>query len=194
MSQEVLTGAFNGLPFSNLIVNLFDFGAGAVSQWTAGNTIIQPLGVQPPLGERWNILGWAITFEGMMHFSLASPRYGKLGRVIGGLVRGAITDPTNSNPMTPLPGDASLLTTLWDGDTDSAWPTLDPVTLVVARDPIYTFMGLQAPLELLPGQQLSIGMWLTPSLTAATERYVTNARWDVYYDDGNPPLSQGQIA
>lgn len=174
-------------------VNLTDI-AQAASAWTPGATTIDTISIQPPLGEIWSIVAHAITLDAFM--LTGTPTYGKLGRILGGIVRMAptIANPANANspwtnPALPLPDNTLGLTTLWDG-------TSDPVVRNINSGDATHLTGqlsLPVPITIPPGDTLQMGLWITPSLAAGVQLAVADATYAIFYDDNRSPTAPGNI-
>jgi hypothetical protein len=191
MAQQVVNGGFRFVNEAGLLVNLQDLGQGP-STWTPGSTIIDPVPLSPTLADKYSIVSWQISFQGG-YFYTAARSFGKLPKVIGGLVRtpqqtqGA--GPGALNPFTaaalPLATDLSLLSVLWDGDQDPMFPVA-PVVGPIPSVPTVGGLTLQVPLVIASGEGVAIGLWITPSLTQNLQIFITNATYTVNYDDGKP--------
>jgi hypothetical protein len=163
------------------------------SQWTNGATIIAPVGAQPGLTTPWDVIGWGVSFLGQ-HTS-PNPNgggYGRLGELWGGLV---LSNPTPTlgpipwvSPMLPFPGNLATFVKIWDGANDAPFPRADGSTAVAGVPYVPKFTELTYPVPLpvtmQPGDQLAIGLWLTPGLLLNTLTQVAGATWSISYDDG----------
>jgi hypothetical protein len=163
------------------------------SQWTNGASIIAPVGAGPGLMNPWSILGWGISFLGQ----LIRPTgllgfYGRLGEIWGGLVVGSPKVTLGPvpwiSPLIGLPGDLSTLSKIWDGSVDPPFPRADGPTAVatVPNVPKYSQFTypLPIPVAMQPGDQIGIGLWLTPSLVLNNTIQLADADWSISYDDG----------
>jgi len=189
--QQKASGQFRGSPVGGLVqVNLADLGNQV--GWQAGATLIDLLTVSPLLSQRYSILNYTITFQGSYFTGNTSPAYGRLPRILGGLVRSpqttqgtALDDNGQKVPYTTgmqqLPSDTSLVSTLWDGTVDPMFPgpkTVEPTI------PTTVTTSLPLPLAIDPGERIGVGLWLTPGLTKNLQLFVQLATYVLTYDDG----------
>lgn len=199
MALKYLPGTFNGAT-ANASWNLRDI---AVLPSTAlpyssirspGVTITQDSGYQPGVSEKWSVLG--VSFQAGLSLNVnpgAAPAFGLLGKLIAGLL---VDDPvpvTNyQSPLLSLPSDTSMYTTMWDGSVDSTPPS----ALVIPTPTAQTLnvsgtVSLPIARDLNPGQQVSVGMWLEPSLAGTQTTFLTvltlqvsNGKFSMVIDDG----------
>jgi len=189
--MATMTGAFRGQQSAPSapgggelgLVNLADFTAGG---WTPGCTLIDRLPIQAPLAPSWSITGWTIACYLWLAQGPGGPRSGRLGKLLGGLVPSANSTFTSNtipyqNPGVPLPPDISMFADIWDGSVDPAPPSIAvplPPSSIVSSS-----LQLPVPLPLSSGDQLSLGLWLTPSVVNNVSLIVANATWAVTYTD-----------
>jgi hypothetical protein len=198
MGQQQISGAFlshgpgiGGVSGAN--VNIQDTGVSAVSGWTDGATNLTPLPIQAPLGDVWTIVSWQITFNGIIQY-LATPAYGRLGKLIGGIIPGSqsVGGPSIpwTNPMVPLPTYGASLAVIYDPASDVPYPAALPLahTTVQPLFPIVHTETPATPLALQSGQTATIGLWLEPALVANAQTYIINASYIVVWDDGQPAV------
>lgn len=193
MGQQQIASSFRTSPpgvtgIPALAWNVLDLYE-ATSNWTSGASLIDDVSIQPPLGQAWSIAAWTVRCVGLLEVPLSgTPSYGKLGRLIGGLVRGAAPTPFSAvglpyaNPLVPLPIDTTGLAVIWDGDSDPAFPisTSAPGTL----QPVMFANNLSSPIVVQSGDRVQIGLWLTPSLAQNVAPGVINATYTITVDDG----------
>lgn len=199
MGLQEVSGQFrsNSGSFPPFNINLYDPPATVNGEWTLGAAIIDPFPIQPPLGEVWEVTTWVIKFQGLSApDNQTLPVYGVMGRMVGGLVTGT-AQTTNGgtgvpwvNPMPGLPSSLVGVAELWNGQTDPQFPNAQALTpdSTPVNVPIIFAQDLSSPISLAAGDALSIGMWLTPSLTANMQLIICNASWTIYYDDGGNPV------
>jgi hypothetical protein len=177
--------------------------------WTPGNTIYAAPAITPNISQSWKLQ--SIGFTAYMALNNTTPIYGKLGKIVGGLMLPTLS-PSPSTPgrqlgagqpyttgagmMEPLP-DPAITTTMWDPGTDPlppnrfAAPTLGfvPATLL----PIQANLQLPSPIDLYDGYPLTVGLWIFPSLVATRlsigantyyEMDLFNASYTLTYEDG----------
>lgn len=196
MSVQRLGALFRASPApSNVNVADITPSVASTTQWTQGATIIDQIQLRPGLNDRWSIIAVSITAYLVLSVQSppTAPPTGKLGKLIGALLpQGQTATATGIVPyvnMLPLPLDASLSVTLWDGAQDSC-PPIVPILTQPPGMPVYGTFSPPNPVDVDPNAQLCIGMWLTPSLVSggfSVHLNVQNASYSVAYDDGNPP-------
>lgn len=190
--QQVLPGT------ASLAFNLLDVNTptGSTSpNRTQGASLIDQIAARPTIGTKWTIAGWAITLNPWILFA-STAIYGKMGNLRGGI--STVGTPTNGNffgtpvaftfPMKPFPSDSFLLADIFAGDQDPAPPTLPPnPTTFPTPSTLSVTSSLPQPVEIGPGDQITIGLWLTPSITTGQWNLgVSDAKWSIFYD-----LTQG---
>jgi hypothetical protein len=173
------------------IVNLNDPASSSVA-WSSGATVIEQIAVQPPLGEIWSVLGWAITMRAFM--LTGSNAYGKLGRIVGGIVhmQPTPTDPAKNggawvNPQLAFPNNSTGLNVIWDGQTDPALRSI--YSPYPSSTELQGELMLPVPIELYPGDDIQIGLWITPSLAQNVQIAVAYANYTVTFDDNRAPTT-----
>jgi hypothetical protein len=183
-----ISGAFRGIPHFTSTQNLADGQVlDGTEQRTQGATAIDQLPLQPSLAAPWLIAGWSIAFDLWLFQAVSAPVFGRLGTIIGGLCHPPQTVEvgTGRHPVQPLPANISLLTQLWDGNADTSPPSViaGATSFPGAPTSLQTTYPLPQPLVLEPGDQLAIGLWLTPSVSQNVQLCVFNAKWTVSYDE-----------
>lgn len=197
MGQQQVVGAFPGLPASTVglgnnmpPLNMEDVGAGPPAAWSLGATMAQTIPPQPPLGHEWTLIAWTINYYGMLAYT-QSGAHGTLGKLVGGAVLGSLSIGSTVQPWVqpaaPLPSVASALDTIWDGAQDPIFPAIDNTNTVRLRQATHTFV-LNTPISLLPGDGLSVGLWLMPALTSSVITLIAGATYTLVFDDGAPPV------
>ena len=183
----------NGIILQDSTPNL---GNGVQSEWTRGANIIAGVSSQPSLMAPWTVTGWSVRFLGQLVSFANAGGYGALGEVWGGLVLGSPT-PTSpgplqlpwASPMGPFPNDLSTFTKVWDGAQSAPFPRADGLstqTATAGAPPRYSELTfpLPIPVTMQPGDQIGIGLWLTPALVFNTITQIRGASWSISYDDG----------
>jgi len=159
------------------------------SQWSPGQTLIDDVLNQAPLGAVWSVINWAISCQAFIRTDVyPGPAFGKLGRIVGGLVHMTPTVGPVS-PMIPFPSNATGLATIWDGATDPVLGLCKIVgnTLQTAPTPLVGQLNLPVPIQVYPGDELQMGLWITPSLAQNAQIVIINATYTVTFDDNQPP-------
>jgi hypothetical protein len=159
------------------------------SEWTQGGAVFLATQAQPTLIGPWSIVGYSVAFQGIMFAPTSSlPSYGQLGSVWGGLLFNQITPPNLAgnnwmNPMPQFPSGSALVNQLWDGTTDTQFPWANLATPTQpARFLTYT-QPLPLAVTMQPGENLTIALWLTPSLSQNVQLLICNATYEIVYDD-----------
>lgn len=196
MAQHSYPGEFRGKSAGNFIDQVGPAGGG-VSAWTLGATIIDVPSFTPPSGRTWRILAieFYVGFNLAIPGDLGKPAYGKLGKVIAALIpsdahqtQGGNVNQAWINPMLPLPADLSLITTLFNGENDSAPAQFTLTNKVIT--PLTGGLNLSQPIDIYGGQQIGLGLWLTPSLAQMglnneqAGLLGSSSRYTIIYDDG----------
>jgi hypothetical protein len=191
MGQQEIAGSFPGNASAAGLLNIadaFPFGTGA---WSSGGSLMVSLGIQPPLSERWHLIAWTLTYQGVHLPSTAI--HGKLGKILGGVVRDQQQRTTGSNPWInpgqPFPADTNAIAVLWDGSIDPAFPFWDSGVSLPPFAPASFTYPLPLPIEIEAGRPLSIGIWLQPSLIAGGAINILNANYVITVDDGKPLIA-----
>lgn len=193
MGQQQIAGSFRSVPDNGVAENMEDSPGASTIFWSPGATIIESVQIQPPLGERWSLVSATFTWSGVIKWAAgAGQPYGRLGKLIGALMaQGARTLSTTGQPWVspalPLPNQALVIDTLWDGSADPSFPIWNPLAAAAPLVPQSDTLSLPVPLELQAGDQLYIGMWLGPMLIKAVSVEICNASWVITYDDNHPP-------
>lgn len=190
-----------------------DFTSTVAGGWTEGASIVDSiLGAAQPQGTRtWEIIGYSVTAKLVLFptgaaGANATPFYGKLGKILTGVSQVAQQTVGNVNlvgltlpftiPGQPLPTDSASFPALWDPANDQLPPLLtsppsaNPNCLEVAASQVFT-----VPILLAGGQQVTIGMWMLPSLISpgiigagspqpSLVPMVFEAAYQLIYDDG----------
>lgn len=156
--------------------------------WTLGGTVIEGLPLQPSLLAPWTIEGWTIGFDLLAFWSVLAPIYGRLGNICGGLCEQQRTpDSFWRNKVLPFPVNASLVTQIWEGDQSPCPPIINGGGPIYGTPPrINLTYPLPQPVIVQQGDQLSIGIWITPSLTANLQLVLLNATWSIAYEERSP--------
>jgi hypothetical protein len=168
-------------------VNIRDICGGAYS---SGATCIVGIGEQPYLDNPITILGWSLTYSGLIKLP-NTYQGGKLGKLYAGPIFRPVLTSTLGNGVpylpymqAPLPPDATLIQEVWDGSTDPVFPQAElSATGVINYQALSSSMTLPQPIELNSGDQVAFGMWLTPSLAASLILYIINAAFTIQYTD-----------
>lgn len=190
------------------------------SSWSLGQQLIDALQIAPQAQESWSIIGYAITAQLLMvgpsqnGVSFQAP-FGKLGKIKAGIA--IPIQPTQfyaggslaSTGFQQLPDDPTLVSDLWDPDVNSLPPIQSGVLggnttpLLSSMLSVSTANNLPQPINLtnlsIPSYALTIGLWMLPSLFGCAVAgavngmsfSVWNAKYTVYYDDGEPNPRSG---
>lgn len=211
--RQSATGGFNSYINSGISnastfnVNVADFFLSAIAPnqpgWSSGGTIIQPTPLEgPSLSQKWSIISLSITGYLWLTNPSAGNIFGKLGRLIAGLVVDQdapttgthITNPFGiykpwTNPMLALPSDTTLTDVMWDGNIDPLPPQGPNPPSPSSMLPVTATINPPVPIKLNPQQPPYAGIWMTPSLLGATDGAVPSlalygSSWAINYDDG----------
>jgi len=170
-------------------INIRDVNLNTFSQWTGGGSLVIPFDEQPPLGEQWSLLGWSISYVGLVEYNnnaILQKAYGKLGALWGGpLVRSAVplTPVQVTYNHNPIPPDQNV-GKIWD-------PTNDPLfagTTVGVYSGLPSLQGrsfsqqLPQTINMASGDSLAFGLWLTPSLITNCGVDIANAQVSLTYE------------
>lgn len=174
MSQ--LQGQVTGTPDTGGPPSNIFSGSVLIDTWALGGGLTQggytivPLSAQPTLSRPWTIMGWALQAKGVLVRKIQggtlAPPYGQLGKVYASLMVGSGLPPTGPavTPFIPPPSQAlQNLALLWDGSVDPPFPWGSD-DQPPAGGFIQTVQALPIPQQLQSGEQLAIGLWLTPSI------------------------------
>lgn len=182
------------------IYDAYENNGSYVSNYTPGASAIQPINSEPFVGQAWTIYGWSIGYQGYIKTNFLNqlkPFYGRLGDFYAGLVKGNIYVPYNPNSSIANsygnglinfpPSDTSLISKVWDGQSDSAFPNDKAFNVNTQKPPkLQTFAyQLPQPLEVPANSQISFGIWLTPSLVAFTGLIIADLTFQIQYDSAN---------
>jgi hypothetical protein len=186
-----ISGSFRGIPdpiLNGQLRNLVDQPAiGPTSAHTAGCTLVDSLPLQPSLAGPWTIIGWTIGFDLWAILPVAQPAYGRFGNIVGGLCH--TPSPTQGagapwvSPILPFPTNASLISQIWDGDQSPSPPVAYAGSIPSSAARIALSYPLPQPVDLQPGDQLSMGIWLMSSVVRTVGLVLLNATWTVGYEE-----------
>jgi hypothetical protein len=161
----------------------------ASSQWTQGGVALYQIPAQPGLTTPWKIVGYSISFQGLIYTPTPSlPTYGLMGSIWGGLLFDTSVPPNQGgnpwmNPMPQFPANSGLVNKLWDGETDTPFPLIDPaVAMPPARFLTFT-ESLDVPVTMQSGEGVVFGLWLAPGLVQNLQILLANATYSLIYDD-----------
>ena len=192
--MATISGAFRGSNFSGSSLNLGEglTGPSGTAQRSQGGTAIDSLPLQPSLNVPWSINGWTIGFD-LWAFAAggAQQMYGRFGNIYGGLCTSGQTAGLHGvQPVLPFPPNASLITQIWDGDQSPAPPIAPPGAGGAGFPGLSTRISSTFPLPqpeiVQPGDQLSVALWITPSVTSNIQLVIFNATWSIVYDERFP--------
>ena len=187
------------------MIDLSPVGGVPGAGWSTGQQLIDTVGLQPQATEHWKIVGYAINTKLVFASGGVQIPFGKLGKIKAGL---AIPLPATSTissvpgvPFVALPQDSTLVSDLYDPDTDPFPPTWTGAARVAGTPPtpllnLATTVTLPQPLDLTqlaaPYSQITVGIWTLPSLwgsliaqTFFPGLALFNSQFTVYYDDGH---------
>lgn len=165
------------------------------SSYSSGAMLLINHPEQPSGSQKWKLI--AVSFHSFLALHATNPLYGKFGQLFGAAIIdpvGAIS-PAAAASFGPMPSsDRSLAETIWDPATNPLPPLFtgasgSPVefTGLLHCDAIVTPPQIR---EVLPGGQIAIGLWLTPSLLGSPNAntigglYVFDAKYSLVIDDG----------
>lgn len=184
----------SGFAVGHTLHNIDEFAANAgtadqTSGWTIGASSIAQVTSLPPLDYHATVIAYQVSARLGMHTNALETYGGKLGKIVTALQFGqyATAPNQNQNPV-PLPGDSSLIATLWDPAIDGlpGDDAVNPATLLSVN----VVNVLSQPVPILQ-QVITVGIWMTPSLMTmkaggATVRALTlyDAVFKVTVDDG----------
>lgn len=178
-----------------------------LAQYSSGATQIDiALLGGPKIGQKWTL--YAVSVQGLLAFLIENglPALGgRLGRILAGVFIGqsvqettiaAVGDSPYSQSLLPLPKDVTLVSEMWGPETDPMPPSFSNVSVAASNQalPISTTISPPVPRQLLPGEQVGIGVWMEPSLycaslnSGASVTYfglqLQQQRYSITYDDG----------
>lgn len=195
--RRQLAGGFGADLFGENAIDSSPSFSAYLAAWTQGCTAVQIVSPSPSGSEKWSVLSVTIAANLQFVYVNNSPLYGKLGKVIAGL----ILNPSLSQggaiqtvPMIPLPTDQALLGVMWDGNIDPMPPGRLAATNGGPALPISATVNPPLAIELpSSGEEIGVGIWITPSLYGTPAIFsspaqaglrVLNAQYVVDYDDG----------
>jgi hypothetical protein len=197
---QTFQGSSANISLDDLATSGATGGAAWTSQRTPGATIIDTNSViTPTQQQRWTLTN--VSFTGYLGFLNGfSPAYGKLGKIVAGLLlenAQRYQNPTPwITPMLPLPPDSSLTADLWNPENDPMPPVMgEPIPS--QQPPLSSLLSVTTviappfPIPFTPGGNLGVGMWMLPSLIgfSVAASYVAGlimfgANYVINYDDG----------
>jgi hypothetical protein len=193
--MATISGGFRGVPYGTYppsSVSDQPSGTPGQPQRTLGGTVIDSLGLQASLAAPWSINGWTIGFDLWGFANVIGPMYGRFGNIFGGLCTNAQIPAANVGlgvaPVQSFPLNSSLISQIWDGD-QSPCPPIIPTSgggVLPAPARIMLSYPLPQPLIIQPGDQLSVGLWVTPSVICNVQLFLMNATWEITYDERQP--------
>lgn len=178
------------------------------SAHSPGATALVAAQFAPTLAQNWSIV--SVSFQAYVGIGLNGRQmYGRLGKVIGGLVLDVAQPTVGAQPyspvLLPLPSDSSMSTTLYDGENDPMPPSIDNAnqaqpSLNMLR-PCPGSVSLPVPKAILGGSatNITLGLWITPSLIgcplipgpgADFRLLVYLTTYSIAYDNGVTPGPQ----
>lgn len=207
--RRQIPGKFRISSSVNGNVNLSDGpssgGTAYASSFTPGATLVDSVtalsSLGPSISQKWKLL--TVTVSGYLLFLSQIPTYGKFGKVMAALVLDQKLSPTQGpfnpyvSPILPLP-DTSLAGTLWDPATDPLPPVVGTSLTFLSRfspsNSLAVFATIPIPisLDLIPGENLAIGLWMFPSLVGSPsaslltfgQLVLQDCQYTLNYDDG----------
>lgn len=165
---------------------LGDFVLTNNASWSSGAYRLLRLDAQPTLARPWTVYGWGIQFKGFFFAPAGSSQaYGKLGTVLASLIIGGSLVSASSGTFQP-PAQNALpnLVTVWDGASDPPFPFLASNTSAAPiGGSVQTIQQLPQPTPLSAGDQLAIGLWMTPMLVGGQlQLFLYNLTYTVNYE------------
>lgn len=177
--MQQLQGQFPPFPFGGQEI-LNDVG---VTGRSTGKQTILPLSAKPTIAQPWTIYGFAVQGQGMLFADPGIPAYGDLGKLYAAVMVGGSFSPESNAPFSLLPAQAlTSVLQLWDGATDPPFPHLPSSGVPPLGGYFSGSLQLPLPQQLGPGDQLAVGLWLTPGLTNLVARIIYNTNWTILYD------------
>lgn len=157
--------------------------------WTVGRQVILPVPVQPSLAAPWSVNGFGIQGKGVLVPSSNTQPYGELGKLYGGLLfGGTFGSSSDQNFALPAPSALTNIALLWDGTQDPPFPVL-PAN-AGAQPPTGGYFAASQPLpqpqQITLGEQLAIGLWLTPALANDLFTFIYQVSWAIDYEIVTP--------
>ena len=160
---------------------LFDtFGFAPTDSVSAGAQTFELPSAQPTITKGWTITGWSIIAQiALVQATGQYPRFGLLGKLMASLIVGGSVTPQVSQPFQQPPQPAlGNLVTIWDGSQDPPPPFLSAPS---PRGVVGTNQQLPQPQKLAAGDQLALGLWLTPAMVAGGAMAVYNVNYQISY-------------
>lgn len=153
---------------------------------TSGSQNITPLQIQAQPSHPWKIYSYSIYCQLWLEIGALGnyPSYGRLWQLKGGFIPNAEDAQTNGESFLSIPRSAlPFVTTIWDGSADPTPPNapggLLPTGLIVSATE-----QLPQPVSIDPTQRAAFGLWLLPTIIANTAIVITEANYQITYDDG----------
>jgi hypothetical protein len=128
--------------------------------WSSGDGIAIPVQVAQGGGFSGSVLGYSIQYTGLILPGAAGANFAKLGRLYSGVLSGV--EAVAGGGWSSFPTDTTMVTELWNGDTDSPFPMSNYGT--PTPDVRSMTVSLPQPIPLDPEVPLTIGLWLSPML------------------------------
>lgn len=154
--------------------------------YTLGKQAIALVTAQPTIVKPWTVYAWGVQGYGALaNNTIGGPMsYGRLGRLLASIMFGGTFLPQSNQPfLEPNSAATPNLQTLWDGSQDPPFP------FYTNGNPTWPTTGffqgsftLPTPQHLAPGDQLAVGLWLTPALVNATETIIFGAQYTIFYE------------
>lgn len=202
MSLRNFTQSFRSATIGGQLENFSDTirftNVSSQSVRSPGATQLDVLQLLPTQGERWAIQ--SVSVQAQLAYLTADQTFGKFGKLIMGLVPSGAESIQSSftlaNPpvFLPLPKDSSMTAVMWDPAVDQMPPVGDFSNIPQPTNLLPVFGQVAVPIirPLESGDNMGIGMWLTPSLIGSrlasigsAGLQVYNAQYTVVYDDQN---------
>ena len=121
----------------------------------------------PGPNQRWTIISLSLSI--FIAVRTDFPVVGKLGHIYGGIMLDPVIaighQEQNFSPI-PTP-DQSLITSLFDPDVDPSPPTFNPNHPPTSYSQLLYCPGTVSPpvpRQIYPGQQITVGLWVSPSI------------------------------
>lgn len=165
---------------SGVSASLIDNFASSAGQWSDGAARIQPVTAQATIARPWTIYSIGIAGKGALLPISTAPR-GLLGKLYGGLLAGGTFGGNSATTFVQPPGPAlPTIMKLWDGTQDAPFPMLTSAR--PAGGFFSETLQLPQPLQLDPGDQIAVGLWLTPNLVNDMQTLIYSVTWTIGYD------------
>lgn len=205
--MPALAGAFPTVTPSSLVLGFPSVPLvmadhfGNLNGWSLGAMVTLPLPAQPTIVKPWTINGWSIAIQGALWIRSVGPVTGVLPKLYAGLILGSPVVPSvaqiESGPnlyvqpfQQPSSDQLPYLTELWDGSQDPPFPWLTAGNNSQAPPSggfLQASSTLPQPAPLRAGDQIGLGLWLTPNLISADSGQgpgavvITSAQYNVSY-------------